>query len=375
MTQRVLLFFLAGCTTIQFYAQNVGIGTNSPLMKLHVSKPDSAVALLENTQLLAANVSNALYFKTGSGSYPYTGAIKTTGQGSIEARMGFFTYASSNPNGLIERMSITDAGLVGIGTSNPQYKLHIDGNEGLYNSSFNYGVFSNNNNDLMINAARVGIIGTPSNLILQLTTGSGLNTLNAGNVGVGVDIPLLKLHVYGDLMLENTSNPYVQFREANVNRAFIQTYAGNLRLSISNSGNPSGKIILTSNGIDRFFLDNNGDISIGNSYKIATGYRISVQGKMICEELKVLLNANWPDYVFDAGYRLRSIDELEKYILQYKHLPGLSPAASVEKEGIEVGEMNRKLTEKVEELSLYIIQLQKQLNELKQAIGQIKNIP
>ncbi len=349
--------------------QNVGIGTTTPLMKLHVVKGDSAVALLENTQTLAANISDALYFKTGSGSYPYTGAMKTIGQGSIEARMGFYTYASSTANGLIERMNITDAGNVGIGTTNPLNKLHVDGNFGLYSGLFNYGSFTTNNTDLMINANRTGLIGTPSNLILQLTTGSGINQLTAGNVGIGVDTPLLKLHILGDLMIENNSNPYVQFREANVNRAFIQTYLGNCRISINNANNPNGKIILTSNGIDRFFLDNNGNISIGNTYKVATGYKVSVQGKVMCEELKVQLNANWPDYVFDRSYPLKSIDELENYVNCNKHLPGLLPATAMEKNGVELGDMQRRLTEKVEELSLYIIQLQKQINELKQSIN------
>src|SRR2546423_4813961 len=134
--------------------QNVGIGTASPLMKLHVVKNDSAVALFENTQTLNPNISTALYFKTGNGGYPYTGAVKTIGQGIFEARLGFFTYASSNPNGLLERMSITDAGNVGIGTATPLNKLHVDGDAGLYTGIFNYASFSNYNNDLMINAGR-----------------------------------------------------------------------------------------------------------------------------------------------------------------------------------------------------------------------------
>lgn len=107
------------------FAQNVGIGTASPLMELHIKSADSAVALLENTQALNTNIKNALYFKTGSGGFPYTGAIKTTGEGTSAARLGLFTYASTTANQLLERLSITDIGNVGIGTITPVAKLHV----------------------------------------------------------------------------------------------------------------------------------------------------------------------------------------------------------------------------------------------------------
>ncbi len=106
----------------------MGIGTISPLMKLHVQSADSAVLLLENAQSLATGVSNALYFKTGSGAYPYTGAIKTIGQGTNVARLGLFTYADPSPNGLLERLSITDDGNVGIGTITPTASALLDVN-------------------------------------------------------------------------------------------------------------------------------------------------------------------------------------------------------------------------------------------------------
>jgi Chaperone of endosialidase/Head domain of trimeric autotransporter adhesin len=117
----ILLFFANN-----IFAQNVGIGNAGPLMNLHITSTDSAVALLENTQNLSTNVSNSLYFKTGNGSFPYTGAIKTIGQGTTTARLGFYTYAAASANGLLERLSIVDNGNVGINTINPLAAFHVE---------------------------------------------------------------------------------------------------------------------------------------------------------------------------------------------------------------------------------------------------------
>ena len=107
---------------------NVGIGTTLPIAKLHVFNDDSILALFETSPSLNTGVSNGLYFKTGSGSWPYTGAIKTIGQGSSTARLGFYTFAASLPSGLQERLSITDDGKVGIGTESPANQLTVAGN-------------------------------------------------------------------------------------------------------------------------------------------------------------------------------------------------------------------------------------------------------
>lgn len=108
------------------HAQNVGIDNDTPLMKLHVTQEGSEVLLLENSESLNSNISNGIYFKTGDGGFPYTGAIKTIGQSANEARLGFFTYAAANEVDLLERLSITDAGNVGVGTSSPVTSAALD---------------------------------------------------------------------------------------------------------------------------------------------------------------------------------------------------------------------------------------------------------
>jgi hypothetical protein len=107
-------------------------------------------------------------------------------------------------------------------------------------------------------------------------------------------------------------------------------------------------------------------ISSSSATLPATGYMLNVDGKIICEELKVQLNSSWPDYVFDAKYNLTNLDELEAQVKKDGHLPGILSAAKVESDGgIEVGEMQRKMLEKIEELYLYVFELNKENKALK----------
>ena len=124
------------------------------------------------------------------------------------------------------------------------------------------------------------------------------------------------------------------------------------------------KLYLQNDGGDLSLCYTSGNVMIGASVP-ATGYLLSVDGKIICEELKVQLSENWPDYVFEDDYSMHSISELKDFIKENKHLPGIPSAAEVEKDGITVGEMQTKMMQKIEELSLYIIELQNQIDELK----------
>src|SRR5690606_13623607 len=86
-------------------------------------------------------------------------------------------------------------------------------------------------------------------------------------------------------------------------------------------------------------------------------------GAVIAESVKVKLQDAWPDYVFDESYTPSSLAELETFIKINKHLPDMPPAKEVKEEGIDLGEMNAKLLEKIEELTLYIIQQDKDVRE------------
>jgi hypothetical protein len=114
-----------------------------------------------------------------------------------------------------------------------------------------------------------------------------------------------------------------------------------------------------------------GNVAIGNT--IATGYKLSVEGKIICTEMRVNLVANWPDYVLRKDYNLMPVEKLGEFIEKNGHLPNVPPAAEIEKSGMDVGEMQRLMMEKIEELSLYIIQQQQQIRELQDQVDKLNN--
>jgi len=92
--------------------------------------------------------------------------------------------------------------------------------------------------------------------------------------------------------------------------------------------------------------------------------KLSVNGKIRAKEIKVE-TANWPDYVFRPNYDLMPLPQLETYIKANGHLPGVPSAQKVEQDGVELGEMNKILLKKVEELTLYIIEMKKEMEKLK----------
>lgn len=114
----------------------------------------------------------------------------------------------------------------------------------------------------------------------------------------------------------------------------------------------------------------NGNLGIGTTMPKE---RLSVNGKIRAHEIKVE-TANWPDYVFEDDYKLMSLAELEKYIKTNKHLPEIPTAIEVKQNGIELGEMNRLLLKKIEELTLHLIDMGNENKNLKKTIELNKDL-
>jgi hypothetical protein len=117
-----------------------------------------------------------------------------------------------------------------------------------------------------------------------------------------------------------------------------------------------------------FSVLDNGNMGLGVSNPTN---KLDVNGMVHAKEVKVDLQ-NWPDYVFENGYKLNSLDEIEKYIMQKGHLPNIPSAEEVAEKGINLGEMNAKLLEKIEELTLYSIEQNKKITSQDQQLKQLQ---
>lgn len=110
-----------------------------------------------------------------------------------------------------------------------------------------------------------------------------------------------------------------------------------------------------------------------SSYHFKTNGEFIVAGPIHAREVQIFSAAGGPDFVFNDNYPLPSLAEVEKFIKANKHLPDIASAKEMETNGIELGKMDMKLLQKVEELTLYIIDLQKQINLVKEENGQLKS--
>lgn len=197
-----------------------------------------------------------------------------------------------------------------------------------------------------------------------------------GNTGIGTAVPDAKLHVfrgpmwtaagwYKSLKLENASAIEFNATENGAGDKFGigATTSGRSLFFFTtdaNNGNLTYQMI----------LNNNGNLGIGASPDAT--HKLSVNGMIRAKEVKVTLSG-WADYVFDDEYKLKSLQEVENYIKQNKHLPDVPSAAQVEKEGVNVGEMEAILLKKIEELTLYMIELKKENQVLQTSQTALQN--
>jgi hypothetical protein len=121
-----------------------------------------------------------------------------------------------------------------------------------------------------------------------------------------------------------------------------------------------GKTTITTANIDAFAIRDATNQNV-------TNFKVKRNGEVFARHIKVMV-ANFPDYVFEADYKIMSLLEVEKYYKQYKHLPEIPSAKEVEENDLDIGEMNKLLLKKIEELTIHMVQQQKEIDELKKQI-------
>jgi|GEM_PF-3178688 len=196
------------------------------------------------------------------------------------------------------------------------------------------------------NATFTASVVSGTNVSLSANTTSGIISLSAPKITVGDNCQINCYDQNHEILFRRTEN-IMELRE----------YGSILFTANASVSSPAYQMI----------LNQSGNLGIGTTtpgtYKLAVAGDMQVQGK-------IMMN-NWtieaPDYVFEKGYKLPSLKEVEKNIAKVKHLPGV-PSAAEMKKGVDLTEMNMTLLKKVEELTLYVINQNKEIEHLKSKI-------
>ncbi|MDW3193124.1 MAG: hypothetical protein R8G66_12200 [Cytophagales bacterium] len=380
---------------LHFSTGSVGIGTTTPNSPLEVKSENS-----NNDLILARFIHRANTAEAGAG-------IQLGGKND-DSGFGAKILGYSNPNLTHNsRMSIfTSSGLntwnlgltqdkdgnIGIGTTTPKSPLEATSENSdsdvilarfihrANTTEAGAGIQLGGKNDDRGFGAKILGYSNPNlnhNSRMSIFTSSGLNTWNLGltqdkdgNIGIGTTTPKSRLEATS----ENSDSDVILARfihRANTTEAGAGIQLGGknddkgfgakiLGYSNPNLNHNSRMSIFTSSGLNTWNLgltqDKDGNVGIGT---ISPSQKLSVDGTINAEEI-LLEDVAGADFVFEEDYDLRSLEETEQFIKANKHLPEVPSAAEMAEEGLALKEMNILLLQKVEELTLHLIRMEKE---------------
>ncbi|MGY4538133.1 hypothetical protein ACVW0P_002553 [Mucilaginibacter sp. UYNi724] len=288
-----------------------------------------------------------------------------------------FSYGQWAANGT--NIYNSNSGNVGIGTSTPNRKFTVSGMISSNNSGQSgFHLYNNGSNSEWYIQQKSQT--DPSFYITRFaaTNSSDYFTITPfGNVGIGTANPTSKLTIAGAGNANPNTGSETDYIGLNL------TFKGESQSQSFNLGSlkmvqPSGAYVDNADMVFSTTLQNlsekmritgGGNVGIGTSIPDA---KLSVNGTVHAKEVKINLNG-WPDYVFHESYKLTSLTEVKEYIEKNHRLSDLPSAEQVEKEGLNLGEINKILTKKVEELTLYLLEQAKLNQEQSKRIQKLEN--
>ena len=309
---------------------NIGIGTSTPESKLHVyGHIDGAFngLVIDNRKIYGPNSginqTSRILLSLSENKVPNPlsrifGIIEAgtvAESSSANGRLSFYVRQNGNAS---EKMRIAHNGNVGIGTFTPESKLHIYGQ---IDGAFNGLVIDNRK----IYGPNSGINQT-SRILLSLSENKVPNPLS---------------RIFGII----EAGTVAESSSAN----------GRLSFYVRQNGNPSEKMRIT----------HNGNVGIGTDLSSnPNNYKLAVNGTIGAKEIKVELNSStWSDFVFEENYELENLETVSKFIKENKHLPNIPTAEEVKEKGVNLVQMDAKLLQKIEELTLYVIEQSRRNSE------------
>ena len=364
---------------------NLGIGATQPNEKLHIQS-----GALQLSHLGSEDNVSILKFAESTIYDEFELKGMFAGSGAKNNSIKFRSYWSDNI------FVLRGDGNVGIGTTTPREKLEVkDGSLRISNSTgVAYGSlgkidFFNSNSSSNTIAARIE--GKRDNYShndgrLSFYTADVNGNLNEqmtinrfGEVGIGTTTPREKLEVKdGSLRISNSTGVAygslgkIDFFNSN---SSSNTIAARIEGKRDNYSHNDGRLSfytadVNGNLNEQMTINRFGEVGIGTT-TIPSGYKLAVDGKAIFEEVKVEI-INGADFVFEDDYNLRTIEEVAEFIQTEKHLPDVPSAKEMEENGIGVAEMNMKLLQKVEEMTLYMIEMKKENDALKSRVEKLE---
>jgi hypothetical protein len=290
--------------------------------------------------------------------------------GQIPSTDGTYTATgATNPNLTLRvatgatintRLTILNSsGFVGINNSAPSDWLHVSGNVRANQFNITTGVLNT--------------IGASTNMSFNINSTNRMTLLSGGNLGVGTATPARLLTVMApapviNIQTSGTNDANVRMlRFANSTDGALgslELYGGSGEFRIFSA--TTYFLTFFSNGVEAMRITTAGSVGIGTTLANNPNlYKLAVNGKVGAKEFQAETNSTtWPDYVFAKDYRLLSLQEVKQYIEANQHLPEVPSASELEKNGHKLAEMDATLLKKVEELTLYILQLENRIEEL-----------
>ncbi len=373
---------------------NVGVGNTEPNRKLVVTRSESGVTSNANTAIVAEAASNnyvSILTPATNESGVLFGNTLNSADGGLIYNNGNRRSMQIRTRGNLTRVEIDSFGNMGVGTSSPISRIDARDNSGnfvllnLDNTSTTGDRSSlirlKSGNTTTSNVWLQGIGGTSNGLGLTNNqfyienAGKGARMVidTNGRVGFGTNTPNTAVVVNGGIKLGSSTVNSVEagrlmFSET-INSDNDTSYCG-----VGFAYNGSTDILRLQNvcgtgtkaNIMGWHRSGN-KVSIGNVTSLPGSYRLYVEGGIMTERLKVAVNnsANWADYVFADNYKLMPLEDVEAFVKEYKHLPNVPSAEQMVETGIDVATMDAKFMEKIEELTLYLIELKKEIKTLK----------
>jgi hypothetical protein len=335
----------------------LGIGTDKPLESLHVDKGNT----LLNGNLQVGNRESStittIYGKVGIGTNNPLADLQVEGSVSI----GYSTHTPPGMTGLIVN------GPVGIGTFSPSCQLEVAGKIKTSELQLTTGYMKDYimQSDENGNAQWVNPVNVNTGIWIQ--NGNNVTVDNTKKVGIGTATPAEALDIKGNMLCSgNIKGGRTNWQSFGIFANSSETDGSYILLG--NNSTQAGSIKLYSKGTSgriEFHNQNRQIMSIRADDNVYFGdpdhpTNLFVNGEITSSLVRV--NAqSWWDCVFEDNYQLMPLSDVEDYIQKNRHLPDLPSEAEIKASGIDVAQMNALLLKKIEELTLYVIELEKKI--------------